>query len=314
MVSVRYRRLALAVCIGMLLVLLAGSLVTNTGSGRGCGDDWPLCNGKFIPAYTLESLIEYSHRLVTGFVGLLVAAVFFATLLRYRSHREAVFYASGIAFFTIVQALMGAAAVMWPQSSAVMALHFGFSLLAFAFTLMLVIWAYRNRSDAAAALTDRMTSRQIALPRTLYSWVWFAWAFCYIVVYLGAYVRHTDSAGGCFGWPLCNGELIPSLDGITGPVFAHRVAAALFLIVMIMLALLTRGAAGPGSGIARSAVWALGLTAAQIVSGALLVAALGNEDSYIFFIMLHSLIVCGLFGVLADMSFRSWNLRDRRKR
>ena len=52
--------LTLLTCIGMFLVLIAGVIVTKTDSGRGCGDDFPLCNGKFVPAYTLESIIEYS--------------------------------------------------------------------------------------------------------------------------------------------------------------------------------------------------------------------------------------------------------------
>src|SRR5690606_41669081 len=74
-VTKRFRTLANLSCIGMLLVLLAGALVTNTDSGRGCGDDWPLCNGKFVPAYTVESMIEYSHRVGSGVAGILVALV-----------------------------------------------------------------------------------------------------------------------------------------------------------------------------------------------------------------------------------------------
>ena len=57
--SLQVKWLAAATSIGMFLVLVNGALVTKTESGRGCGDDWPLCNGKFVPAYTLESMIEY---------------------------------------------------------------------------------------------------------------------------------------------------------------------------------------------------------------------------------------------------------------
>ena len=110
--------------------LLAGALVTNTDSGRGCGDDFPLCNGKFIPAYTVESLIEYSHRLISGLVGLLVLATFIVTLVFYRRYREAVVHAACAGFFTVLQAVLGAIAVVWPQSSAVLALHFGIWILA----------------------------------------------------------------------------------------------------------------------------------------------------------------------------------------
>lgn len=31
----------------MLIVLIGGALVTKTGSGQGCGRQWPLCHGRF---------------------------------------------------------------------------------------------------------------------------------------------------------------------------------------------------------------------------------------------------------------------------
>ncbi|WJH32245.1 COX15/CtaA family protein [Paenibacillus sp. CC-CFT747] len=91
------RKLALASCIGMFLVLLMGTLVTKTESGRGCGDDWPLCNGKFIPAYTVESMIEYSHRFVTGIEGLLVLGATVGVYL-YIKRKDARFYAASSLF------------------------------------------------------------------------------------------------------------------------------------------------------------------------------------------------------------------------
>lgn len=154
-------------CIGMFLVLLAGALVTNTESGRGCGDDWPLCNGKFIPAFTLETAIEYSHRAVTGVVGIIVLATFVLTirLFRRHGHREPLWYAGLTLAFTIIQALMGAAAVMWYQSPPVMALHFGISLLAVASTVLLVIWVRRHSKgyDAATAPGCRARSMRSCL-------------------------------------------------------------------------------------------------------------------------------------------------------
>nr|WP_256719753.1 COX15/CtaA family protein [Paenibacillus glucanolyticus] len=123
-ITSRHRMLAWSSFIGMFFVLLAGALVTKTGSGRGCGDDWPLCNGKFIPAYTLESMIEYSHRMIAGVVGILVLVTYIVIRKYYGSHKEARYYAGGTLLFTVIQALMGAAAVMWPQQPAVMALHF----------------------------------------------------------------------------------------------------------------------------------------------------------------------------------------------
>ncbi|MGN6031201.1 MAG: COX15/CtaA family protein, partial [Thermomicrobiales bacterium] len=69
--AVLTKRLAIATAIGMFLVLMMGAGVTATGSGNGCGNDWPLCHGRLIPQDYLQSFIEYSHRFVTGIEGFL---------------------------------------------------------------------------------------------------------------------------------------------------------------------------------------------------------------------------------------------------
>lgn len=304
MLSLRYRLLAWSSFTGMFLVLLAGALVTKTGSGRGCGDDWPLCNGKFVPAYTLESLFEYSHRFVTGFVGIIVVVTFWYTWRYLRHHREAVAYAGGTLLFTIVQAVMGAAAVKWPQQPAVMALHFGISLLAVASSMLLVAWCYRVDKK-----TEPASSRH--LPKWIYIAAWGIWIYCYGVVYLGAYIRHTGTEGACMGWPLCNGELIPYLYGASGIVFAHRAAAAVLLLVLAGLHILVRRAAFKSlrSDWRAGTVAALALTMAQIVSGGLLTLTIADENAYLLASLLHNVLATLLFGVLTDIAIRSWKHR-----
>src|SRR5882762_10142090 len=50
-----------------ILVILWGALVRATGSGAGCGNHWPLCNGQVIPlSPTLHTIIEFTHRCMTG--------------------------------------------------------------------------------------------------------------------------------------------------------------------------------------------------------------------------------------------------------
>ncbi|MDQ8733189.1 COX15/CtaA family protein [Paenibacillus sp. LHD-38] len=307
MVTGRFRALAVAACIGMLLVLLGGALVTNTDSGRGCGDDWPLCHGKFIPAYTIESMIEYSHRLITGFEGLLVLASCVSIFLRYRKDRtgfkEPLFYAGGALLFTIIQALMGAAAVMWPQSPPIMAIHFGISLIAFASTLLLVIWTFRAKNGPPEVFK---------VPRSIFPRVLATAIYSYVVVYLGAFIRHTDSGGGCLGWPLCNGEIVPEINGATGAVFIHRVAALLLAISLAGLYMHIRKVSKGGAGLTKPAAWTLGLVVTQIFSGALLTATITNSEWFLFTNLLHNLIVTGLFGILMDILVRSWRLREGR--
>ena len=61
-----------------VLVILWGALVRATGSGAGCGNHWPLCNGQVVPlAPRVDTVIEFTHRCMTGgaafaVIGLLV--------------------------------------------------------------------------------------------------------------------------------------------------------------------------------------------------------------------------------------------------
>jgi cytochrome c oxidase assembly protein subunit 15 len=292
------KKLAFSVAIGMFLIIVMGALVTKTESGLGCGYEWPLCNGKFVPAYTISSFIEYSHRAVVGIVSLILAAVTFC-VFRYSQRKDAKWFVTGAVFFTLVQAAMGAFAVIWPQSSPVLALHFGLSLLAFAFTLLLALvftkWgdyagaAAQNQSSAVGTSSDRRNFKRL---------VWITTVYTYIVVYLGAFVRHTESSGGCSGWPLCNGELIPEISGATGIVFVHRLGALVLGFLILALFLQARKLYGQGSMMVVGSKWVLITLVLQVLSGAVVTWAISNELFYLFAGMVHAVIVTCLFGFL----------------
>src|SRR5690625_2979191 len=113
----------------MLFILLGEALVTKTGSGAGCGESWPLCNGQLFPTdITPELIIEYSHRLVSSVMGVTVFALGILAW-RFVGHvREVKFLSFLSIFFLILQGLIGAAAVKWGLSVFVLAVHFGISL------------------------------------------------------------------------------------------------------------------------------------------------------------------------------------------
>src|SRR5690349_24358225 len=54
------RIFAIITAIGAYVMLLLGALVTGTGSGQGCGNSWPFCQGQVIPlAPSLATVVEY---------------------------------------------------------------------------------------------------------------------------------------------------------------------------------------------------------------------------------------------------------------
>ncbi|WP_410514114.1 COX15/CtaA family protein [Paenibacillus sp. BR2-3] len=293
----------------MFLALLGGAVVTKTGSGLECGNEWPLCNGKLIPAYTLGSLIEYTHRLFSGLAGLLSLASMFAFWRYARERRDLLTYAFMTLLFVVVQGGMGALAVIKSQSASVMALHMGFSLIAFASSLMLALGSKRRYKDGKS---DIAVDEGPPVSKGFRNLTWITAFYSYIVVYIGAYVSHTDSRGGCTGWPLCNGEWIPELTGGVGIVFTHRIAAALLFILTAVLGHLAFWKHKEHPELRGLGVAAVVLCLMQVLSGAAVVQTLNNDRLYIFAALAHILLIAGLFGVLCYMSVRVWQLSRRR--
>jgi heme A synthase len=97
-----------------LIVILWGAYVRATGSGAGCGQHWPLCNGQVFPqAPDVEMAVEFTHRLLSGGAILLVATmVIWGFRISDREHpvRKGL-VASGV--FIIIEALLGAGLVLF---------------------------------------------------------------------------------------------------------------------------------------------------------------------------------------------------------
>ncbi|GAB6927144.1 heme A synthase CtaA [Paenibacillus sp. JCM 10914] len=297
-------------CIIMFCATFGGMVVTKTDSGMGCGQEWPLCHGKFIPAYTISSMIEYSHRAVSGMAGLAALASLIAFWKYKRDRKDLMAYVGMTSVFVVVQAIMGALAVVQPQSAAVMALHFGFSLIAFASSVMLALAMRRVEQSKVP-----MAEERLAPVSRSFSWlVWGTTIYSYIVVYIGAFVSHTDSREGCSGWPLCNGQVIPDdLSGGVGIAFMHRAAALLLLIVVAIMGHFAYWRNQDNREIQMLGVSATLLCLLQVLSGAVIMMTIHNEDVYVFSALGHTLLIAALFGVLCYLSVRVWQLSRPQK-
>jgi len=109
-----FRWYAWGVVAFVLLVILWGALVRATGSGAGCGGNWPLCNGVVIPASPqTATLIEYTHRVTSGLLLVAVAGLcLWAFRLFPRGHRTR-HLAVLSALFLVLEALLGAGLVLF---------------------------------------------------------------------------------------------------------------------------------------------------------------------------------------------------------
>jgi heme A synthase len=95
-------------------VILWGAYVRATGSGAGCGAHWPLCNGEVVPrAAQIETIIEFTHRVTSGFALLLVLALFLISLRMFPSGHQVRFGTKYSMVFIITEALVGAGLVIF---------------------------------------------------------------------------------------------------------------------------------------------------------------------------------------------------------
>lgn len=103
------RRFAWAVLAYFIATILWGTVVRATGSGAGCGDHWPLCNGTVIQqSPSLQTWIEFAHRITAGLDVILVLALLAFTWRGTVQHHLARWAAAAAVFFTFTEALLGA--------------------------------------------------------------------------------------------------------------------------------------------------------------------------------------------------------------
>jgi heme A synthase len=110
----RFATYAWAVLGYNLLVILWGAYVRATGSGAGCGDHWPLCNGEVIPrSPQAEMLVEFTHRATSGLALLLVAGMLVWSMRAYPKGHSVRQGAKLSMLLIVVEALVGAGLVLF---------------------------------------------------------------------------------------------------------------------------------------------------------------------------------------------------------
>jgi cytochrome c oxidase assembly protein subunit 15 len=132
------RRFAWGVLVYFILVILWGTLVRATGSGAGCGNHWPLCNGTVMqPSASVNTLIEFTHRITSGLSLIAVMVLLVWTIVGTVRGHLARWAASAALILTLMEAILGALLVRLgltaqsqsPLRPAFLALHLANTLL-----------------------------------------------------------------------------------------------------------------------------------------------------------------------------------------
>ena len=148
----------------MVLVVLEGAIVRATGSGAGCGNHWPLCNGDFFPHHPrLATIIEYTHRSMTGvcvtLVTVLITWVFFARAKGDRARKAAVW----VGVLLLIEALLGAVLIFggYVENNAsdarvfMQGIHFTNTMLLLAALTLTAWWLHRRQATSSAPAEAR---------------------------------------------------------------------------------------------------------------------------------------------------------------
>jgi cytochrome c oxidase assembly protein subunit 15 len=159
----------------MVFIVLEGAVVRATGSGAGCGNHWPLCNGEVIPHHPrLATIIEFVHRQLTTVCCLLVVGLIAGTFLTrpsgHRARRAVVW--TGVLLLT--EAFLGAVLVKggYVEANAsnmrvlMQCIHFTNTMLLLA-ALTVTWWWLRDRPEPAGLPAHIKAAAWIALVSTI---------------------------------------------------------------------------------------------------------------------------------------------------
>ncbi len=231
--AARFRWVALADFIAMILIVLSGAAVRLTGSGLGC-PDWPTCFRHQITGNLgYHSTIEYANRVVTGAVVVLTLATVLAAILRSPRRRDLIVLSSSLVGGVFANALLGAVVVYSKLNPWLVNLHLILSLAMVVLAATLYHRSkYRYGVAESAVVRDPHFKRIARL-----TWIPLA-----AVIYAGTVTTGSGPhAGGSQGQ--ITAKRLPI--GFSQAAWIHSVAAMSFVALVVGLLLAVWKTAAP---------------------------------------------------------------------
>jgi protoheme IX farnesyltransferase len=250
-------------------LIVLGGVVRITGSGMGCGDHWPRCNGVWFPPLDLPTLIEIGHRWAAALVSIVVFAMAALAWTRHRANPTLRNPATLAFILLVAQVLLGAVTVKWHLPPWVVVAHLANAMLLLAAILLTALRATALSSGGSTGgrsppLRDRTHGMVVATA-----------ALGFVVILFGAQVANFHAGLLCLGFPLCNGSVLPASNALAFLPWAHRVLAFGFLAAVVALAVRLSRRSDPASRpLRRSIAVVAGVTIVQIGIAAAMVLEL----------------------------------------
>jgi heme A synthase len=303
------RRLVLATAIATFVLIIVGGVVRVSDSGLGCGPagsgfhGWPFCNGDVVPGMDLNTIVEYTHRVLAGVVGFMILAIF---VMAWRRQRQYLAPAAGLLLLVLAQGALGGATVEENLEEVYVAAHLCLAML----LLGGLLYLYRNVSGATV-VDGGPRMRVLAIAASVA-------VLCTIVA--GGYMAGTqnygradyqlgDGAHHACGkqFPTCNGEFMPfGKARLVDIHLMHR--AFMYLAVLLVTSLVV---VALRRGVLTRYAWGLaGLLVLQVLVGALNVWL----DEYELMILLHLALGTLLWATTLGLTLQLAPARERAPR
>ena len=213
-------RYAVFVAAATILLIVAGGLVTSTGSGLSV-PDWPTTYGWSMFTFPLDRMVggifyEHSHRLVATGVGMLTIGL--AVWLRLVERRSWLRRLGLVALGAVcAQGLLGGLTVLFFLPAALSVAHAGLAQIFFCSVVSIALFTSRSWQAGGVRAADDHLLRILASATT---------AALYVQILIGATMRHIGAGLAIPDFPLAFGGLVPPqwTAGIAVH-YAHRLGA-----------------------------------------------------------------------------------------
>ena len=220
-------RYAKFVSAATVLLIVAGGLVTSTGSGLAV-PDWPTSYGWNMFTFPMKHMVggifyEHGHRLIASGVGFLTIIL---ALWIWRAEPRRWMRTLGFTALAAVclQGLLGGITVLYFLPTAISTAHAGLAQIFFCITIAIALFTSPGWTKPAHDAVDDRTLRVVATTTT---------AVIYLQIIVGATMRHSDAGLAIPDFPLIFGGLLPPQWTPQIAIhFAHRVGALLVTLAM----------------------------------------------------------------------------------
>lgn len=207
-----FRVLAIVTAMCAYAQIALGGVVRTSGSGLGCRDQWPLCNGHPYPGWNVHAIIEYSHRTFGAVTAILMLATFVAAVLLYRHNHPQLAWLSGGALAAVALEIpLGALVVFGDLAGFLVLAHLMVAMLTLGLLLATAVTA-----NAQGGLSGRAGTGFLLATALL----------AYFTLLTGTGVVAAGADNQCHAWPLCGNGLIPDFSGVNAFTMIHRLTVA----------------------------------------------------------------------------------------